>query len=72
MDLTARYLEVAKLPGRKPRERRGEIDGETGYRNGYGKPHQLSTQGGTIRVRAPRVRALEPMEALTDSCYSCF
>ena len=51
--------EVAELLGREHRERRRPVDGEKGYRNGYGKPRRLSMQGGTITCRRPRVRGLE-------------
>ena len=34
-------------------------EGERGYRNGYGKPRQLTTRAGTVTVRRPRVRGLE-------------
>lgn len=51
--------EVTELLGRGRGKRRAAIDGEKGYRNGYGKPRKLSMQGGTITVRRPRVRGLE-------------
>lgn len=34
------------------------MDSREGYRSGYGKPRNLSTSLGTIRVRRPRVRGL--------------
>jgi putative transposase len=49
--------EVTQFLGRA-RYRRREV-GERGYRNGYGKPRQLTTRAGTVTVRRPRVRALE-------------
>jgi transposase-like protein len=51
--------EVTELLGRKHHERRSSVDGVEGYRNGYGKPRNLSMQSGTITVRRPRVRGLE-------------
>ena len=53
------YEEVAALLGRRPSERRADVDAVPGYRNGYGKPRKLSMQTGTITVRRPRVRGLE-------------
>src|SRR3970282_534349 len=32
------------------------VDAVAGYRNGHGKERRLSMQGGTIRLRRPRVR----------------
>ena len=49
--------EVTEFLGRA-RYRRREGD-ERGYRNGYGKPRQLTTRAGTVTVRRPRVRGLE-------------
>ena len=49
--------EVTQFLGRARYGRRGE--GERGYRNGYGKPRQLTTRAGTVTVRRPRVRGLE-------------
>lgn len=51
--------EVAELLGRNKSERRLVIDGETGYRNGFGKPRKLTLGAGTIKVQRPRVRNLE-------------
>jgi len=51
--------EVSEFFGRGKSERMRSVDGVVGYRNGYGKPRQLSLQGGTIRVRRPRVRGTE-------------
>ena len=48
--------EVTQFLGRA-RYRRDE--GERGYRNGYGKPRQLTTRAGTVTVRRPWVRGLE-------------
>ena len=49
--------EVTQFVGRARYHHRGE--GERGYRNGYGKPRRLTTRGGTLTVRRPRVRGLE-------------
>jgi len=49
--------EVTQFLGRARYGRRDE--GERGYRNGYGKPRQLTTRAGTVTVRRPRVRGLE-------------
>ena len=49
--------EVTQFLGRTRYRRRDE--GERGYRNGYGKPRQLTTRAGTVTVRRPRVRGLE-------------
>jgi putative transposase len=51
--------EVAELLGRRKSERRTAVDAPTGYRNGHGKPRQLSMMAGTIELRRPRVRGLE-------------
>jgi transposase-like protein len=51
--------EVTDLLGREKSERRAAVDAAPGYRNGQGKPRQLSMQGGTITLRRPRVRGLE-------------
>lgn len=55
--------EITELPGRSQSERRtpDEVAGEVdpAYRNGYGKPRQLTTPVGTLTVRRPRVRGLE-------------
>ena len=51
--------EVTAFLGRRKSERRQEVDGEAGYRNGYGKPRRLSLSNGTITVRRPRVRDVE-------------
>ncbi len=51
--------EVGVLLGRQRSERRAAVDAAPGYRNGYGKPRNLSMQTGTITVRRPRVRGLE-------------
>jgi putative transposase len=59
--------EVAELLGRGKSERiaamaaTAEEPGDVphGYRNGYGKPRQLSTGIGTLTVRRPRVRGLD-------------
>jgi putative transposase len=51
--------EVTELLGRARYQRRGEVDGVPGYRNGYGKPRKLTTPVGTVTLRRPRVRGLE-------------
>ena len=51
--------EVTELLGREKSERRKPVDGESGSRNGYGKPRNLTMGSGTITVRRPRVRGLE-------------
>lgn len=51
--------EVTDLLGRKPHERKSDVDLQPGYRNGYGKPRRLTLREGTITVRRPRVRNLE-------------
>ncbi|MCR4279686.1 MAG: IS256 family transposase [Candidatus Zambryskibacteria bacterium] len=50
--------EVTEHLGRGRSQRREAVDSREGYRNGYGKPRNLSTSLGTIRVRRPRVRGL--------------
>src|SRR5215207_3737786 len=50
--------EVTELLGRTKSARRETIDATPGYRNGYGKPRQLTLTSGTITVRRPRVRDL--------------
>jgi transposase-like protein len=52
--------EVRELLGRFKSERRAAaVDAPEGYRNGLGKPRQLTTTCGTITVRRPRVRNLQ-------------
>ena len=50
--------EVTELLGRTKSARREAVDVAPGYRNGYGKPRQLTLTNGTITVRRPRVRDL--------------
>jgi len=50
--------ELDELLGRKKSERRGP-ESPVGYRNGFGKPRQLTLTNGTITLRRPRVRDLE-------------
>jgi putative transposase len=50
--------EVTELLGRTKSARREAVDATPGYRNGYGKPRQLTLTNGTITVRRPRVRDL--------------
>jgi hypothetical protein len=51
--------EVSEFFGRVKSERKKSVDGVMGYRDGYGEPHKLSLQSGTITVRRPRVRGTE-------------
>jgi transposase-like protein len=51
--------EISELLGRKKSERRVAVDAPVGYRNGHGKPRRLAMQGGTIKLRRPRVRGLD-------------
>lgn len=51
--------EVNELLGRRKSERRDQVDGARGSRNGHGKPRRLSLKSGTITVRRPRVRDVE-------------
>src|SRR5262249_31256930 len=50
--------EVTQQLGRLKSQRREQVDAELGYRNGYGKPRQLTLSNGTITIRRPRVRGL--------------
>ena len=50
--------EVTEILGRTKSARREAVDAAPGYRNGYGKPRQLTLTSGTITVRRPRVRDL--------------
>lgn len=52
--------EVVAALGRGRYKRRAAVEASSGYRNGYGKPRRLSTMTGTITIRRPRVRGLEP------------
>lgn len=51
--------EVTELLARRRSERRSPVDPQPGYRNGYGKPRQLTLSNGTITIQRPRVRGLE-------------
>ena len=51
--------EVEEFLDRKRYERRSPVDGNPGYRNGYGKVRRFSMKTGTIKVRRPRVRDTE-------------
>lgn len=51
--------EVTEFLGRAKSERRAVVDGERGYRNGYGKKRRLTVSCGTIEVERPRVRDVE-------------
>jgi transposase-like protein len=59
--LLQRVLEedVEEFLGRRRHQRRAAVDAPGGYRNGYGKPRQLTLSHGTITVRRPRLRDLE-------------
>lgn len=65
-ELIQRVLEeeVTEFLGRERSQRRADVDGPLGYRNGHGKPRRLTLSSGTITVRRPRVRATkEPFES---------
>ena len=48
------------LGGRRKSQRRSSVEGDPkGYRNGYGKPRNLTLASGTVQVRRPRVRDVE-------------
>ena len=48
------------LGGRRKSQRKSSAEGETKeYRNGYGKPRNLTLASGTVEVRRPRVRDVE-------------
>src|SRR3989337_2661149 len=51
--------EMEAVLGRGRYARRDGVGARPGYRNGFGKPRQLSLMSGTITVRRPRVRGLE-------------
>jgi transposase-like protein len=51
--------EVNQLLGRIRCQRRSPVDPQPGYRNGYGKPRQLTLSNGTITLQRPRVRGME-------------
>ena len=51
--------EVTEFLGRARSVRRAVAGEETGYRNGYGRPRNLTTTSGTVVVRRPRVRDTE-------------
>jgi transposase-like protein len=51
--------EVTALLGRRKSERRAQVEGAVGDRNGDGKPRRISMRAGTIVVRRPRVRDVE-------------
>jgi hypothetical protein len=65
-DLLQQLLEeeVTEFLGRERSQRLSQVEGPSGYRNGYGKPRQLTLSSGTITVRRPRVRnTKEPFES---------
>ena len=48
------------LGGRAKSQRRASVEGgRRGYRNGYGKPRNLTLASGTVEVCRPRVRDVE-------------
>jgi len=51
--------EVTELLGRCKSQRRAPVDAPVGYRNGHGKPRQLTLGAGTVTLQRPRVRGLE-------------
>jgi putative transposase len=51
--------EVSETVGRLKSQRRSQVDGQPGYRNGYGKPRRLTLSNGTITIRRPRLRGLD-------------
>jgi transposase-like protein len=51
--------ELTEFIGRQKSERGKAVDGFNGYRNGHGKPRNLSLMSGTITVRRPRVRGTD-------------
>lgn len=51
--------EVTEHLGRGKSERRKPVDPSAGYRNGYGKPRNLTMSIGTVTVRRPRIRDVE-------------
>ena len=51
--------EVTDVLGRSKSERRKPVDSKAGYRNGYGKPRNLTMSIGTVTVRRPRIRDIE-------------
>ena len=51
--------EVAELLGRGKSERRRGVDASRGYRNGHGKPRNVTLSAGTITIRRPRIRSLD-------------
>lgn len=51
--------EVTEFLGRAKSERKKDVDSIPGYRNGHGKPRNLTLSIGTVELRRPRVRGLE-------------
>ena len=48
------------LGGRRKSQRKSSAEGDPkGYRNGYGRPRNLTLASGTVEVRRPRVRDVE-------------
>jgi len=52
--------EVDELLGRRKSARRKAVDGAPGSRSGHGKPRRLTLCHGTVTVRRPRVRGVQP------------
>lgn len=61
--------EVTEVLGRGKSERRKPVDTKAGYRNGYGKPRNLSMSIGTVTVRRPRVRDVR--SGSKAECFRC-
>jgi transposase-like protein len=51
--------EITEFLGRGRSVRRAAVDGDSGYRNGYGKQRKLTLSNGTVELRRPRVRGVE-------------
>ena len=59
--------EVSSFLGRAPSVRRATVDGEPGYRNGYGKPRRLALTCGTVTVQRPRLRSMASLDERFES-----
>ncbi|MGH7478853.1 MAG: IS256 family transposase [Candidatus Methylomirabilales bacterium] len=55
--------EITEFLGRRKSERMKNIDTQSGYRNGYGKPRRLALMNGTIKIRRPRLRDADEFES---------
>lgn len=60
-DLVQHMLEseLTEFLGRAKSVRRSDADNDSGYRNGYARPRNLTLSSGTIEVSRPRVRNTE-------------